>query len=186
MSLIISDNMKKRGLFIGRFNPPHLGHFKALEEILRENAVDEVIIGIGSAQESYTQMNPFTAGERFEMILAGLKELNLFNENILVVPLLDINNNNQWVSYILSILPHFEFVYSNNPLVKLLIDKNPQLEILDIKLIKRNEFSSTNIRKKIIIEDESWKELVPKSIVNVIIDLQGINRIKTLSTNDLA
>ncbi|HDJ89497.1 MAG TPA: nicotinamide-nucleotide adenylyltransferase, partial [Thermoprotei archaeon] len=58
--------MKMRGLFIGRFQPFHLGHFYALKWILSK--VDEVIIGIGSAQVSYTIKNPFTLGERIEMI----------------------------------------------------------------------------------------------------------------------
>ncbi|MEM3079801.1 MAG: adenylyltransferase/cytidyltransferase family protein, partial [Thermoproteota archaeon] len=54
--------MSSRGLFIGRFQPFHLGHLKAVEYII--NRVDEVIIGIGSAQYSHTLENPFTAGER--------------------------------------------------------------------------------------------------------------------------
>ena len=59
-----------RGLYIGRFQPYHLGHQAVLEEIARE--VDEIVIVIGSAQESHGPENPFTSGERMEMIYAAL------------------------------------------------------------------------------------------------------------------
>ncbi|MEM0023032.1 MAG: adenylyltransferase/cytidyltransferase family protein, partial [Archaeoglobaceae archaeon] len=48
-----------RALFIGRFQPYHLGHHEVVKKILEE--VDELIIGIGSAQESHSLENPFTA-----------------------------------------------------------------------------------------------------------------------------
>ncbi|MCK5309571.1 MAG: adenylyltransferase/cytidyltransferase family protein, partial [Thermoplasmata archaeon] len=51
-----------RGLIIGRFQPFHKGHFEVLKEIAGQ--VDKLIIGIGSADESYTFEDPFTAGER--------------------------------------------------------------------------------------------------------------------------
>ncbi len=47
-----------RGLYIGRFQPYHLGHQAVLEKIAEE--VDEIVIVIGSAQESHTAENPFT------------------------------------------------------------------------------------------------------------------------------
>ena len=55
-----------RGLYIGRFQPYHLGHQAVLESISEE--MDEIVVVIGSAQESHTIDNPFTAGERMEMI----------------------------------------------------------------------------------------------------------------------
>lgn len=176
--------MKKRGLFIGRFNPPHYGHLTALKTILEENNLDEVIIGIGSAQESFTITNPFSAGERFEMIELGIEEMKLNSRNIIIIPIPDINNNNQWVDYIRSFLPNFHIVYSNNPLVKLLIEKNQNLEVRSIKLNNRKEFSSTNIRSKIINEDKLWKEFIPNSIADYLEKIGGLNRIKTLASND--
>ena len=59
-----------RGLYIGRFQPYHLGHQAVLEKIAEE--MDEIVIVIGSAQESHTAENPFTSGERMEMIYAAL------------------------------------------------------------------------------------------------------------------
>ncbi|MCJ7698989.1 adenylyltransferase/cytidyltransferase family protein, partial [Candidatus Bathyarchaeota archaeon] len=43
--------MVGRGLYVGRFQPFHLGHLCAVKKILGE--VDEVIVAIGSAQYSH-------------------------------------------------------------------------------------------------------------------------------------
>lgn len=42
-----------RGLLIGRFQPFHLGHEYLIERI--DEAVDEVVVGIGSAGESHSK-----------------------------------------------------------------------------------------------------------------------------------
>ena len=56
----------KRGILIGRMQPVHNGHIQVINKILEE--VDEIIIGIGSAQLSHELKNPFTAGERILMM----------------------------------------------------------------------------------------------------------------------
>ena len=102
----------KRALFIGRFQPFHKGHIYCVKKLLK--SFDEVIIVVGSAQESRTKKNPFTAGERVEMIRLSFKsELS----RILILPVPDINNHLYWVSHILSYVPKFDEVYSNNELV---------------------------------------------------------------------
>ena len=55
-----------RGLYVGRFQPFHLGHLGAIKAVLKE--IDEFVIVIGSAQYSHNSNNPFTAGERLVMI----------------------------------------------------------------------------------------------------------------------
>lgn len=64
---MLSDNMNKvRGILIGRMQPVHNGHMQIIDKILDE--VDEIIIGIGSAQLSHEIKDPFTAGERILMM----------------------------------------------------------------------------------------------------------------------
>ena len=58
--------MIKRGLVIGRFQPPHLGHLGVIKEVL--NQQDEVIIVVAASQLSHTKKNPLTAGERITLI----------------------------------------------------------------------------------------------------------------------
>jgi len=55
-----------RGIYWGRFNPPHKGHLQLIKKILRE--VDNLIIVVGSAQEKNTKRNPFSGKERKKMI----------------------------------------------------------------------------------------------------------------------
>src|SRR5436189_227334 len=62
--------MTGRAFFIGRFQPFHRGHLAMVRRILESN--EEIIVGIGSAQYSHTGENPFTAGERYEMIKRAL------------------------------------------------------------------------------------------------------------------
>jgi nicotinamide-nucleotide adenylyltransferase len=49
-----------RGLFIGRFQPFHNGHYMAIKDILKIE--DEVIICVAASQISYTISNPFQVG----------------------------------------------------------------------------------------------------------------------------
>jgi len=61
-----------RGLMMGRFQPFHLGHLDLVKQILSE--CDEIIIAITSSQFNYLEKDPFTAGERIEMIHQSLKD----------------------------------------------------------------------------------------------------------------
>ena len=51
---------KVRGILIGRMQPVHNGHIEVIKKTLEE--VDEIVIGIGSAQKSHELKDPFTAG----------------------------------------------------------------------------------------------------------------------------
>lgn len=177
----------KRALYIGRFNPLHLGHLKAIEYILdsEKNSIDQLIVGIGTAQESFTISNPFTAGERFEFILQALREMKVPSEKFLIVPIPDLNNNNQWISYVQSLLPEFSIIYSNNSLVQLLVEKYSSLTLKSIPLLKRNEWSATSIRNKMIENDDSWTKSVPDSVRKLIFEFNGIRRIQLLAKSDM-
>ena len=63
---------KKKILFIGRFQPFHKGHLGTLEKIAKVEDVGEIVIGIGSSDQSFTSYNPFTVEEREEMIRSSL------------------------------------------------------------------------------------------------------------------
>jgi nicotinamide-nucleotide adenylyltransferase len=76
--------MVKRAVFVGRFQPFHLGHLIVAKDILEE--VDELIVVIGSAQYSHTIENPFTSGERMMMIREALREAQVPAERYWIVP----------------------------------------------------------------------------------------------------
>jgi len=168
-----------RALYIGRFQPYHLGHQAVLEKIAME--VEEIVIVIGSAQESHTPDNPFTGGERMEMIYAALSECSL-RERCYVMPLQDIQRNSVWVSHLQSMVPRFEAVYSNNPLVVRLISE-AGIEVLNPPMYQRGLYSGTTIRK-LMVDNGNWKKLVPKSVAELIDEIGGVERLISVSKSD--
>jgi nicotinamide-nucleotide adenylyltransferase len=108
-----------RALFVGRFQPFHFGHLHAIQTILEE--AEELIIVVGSAQMSHEPDNPFTAGERIEMIRAALKEAGVKRERYMLIPIADAPSHRTWVSYVESQTPRFDVVYSNQALTSRLL-----------------------------------------------------------------
>lgn len=170
-----------RGFFIGRFQPYHLGHHEIVREIINE--VDELIIGIGSAQESHTLENPFTAGERILMVSKALDEIDPeLRKRVYIIPLEDIYRNALWVSHVVSMVPPFDVVFSNNPLVVRLF-KEAGFEVRKTKLYNREFLQGREIRK-MMIEGDSWEKYVPKSVAKVIKEVGGVERIREIAKND--
>ncbi len=130
--------------------------------------VDELIVGIGSAERSYTKEDPFTAGERMEMVL------RFSGDRTIPVPVRDINRYSVWVSHVTSLVPPFDVVFSNNPLTIKLF-KEASVEVRSTKLVERNRFSGTHIRK-VMLERGDWSELVPDPVREYILEIDGVSR----------
>lgn len=173
---------KIRGILIGRMQPVHNGHIQIIKQILDE--VDEIIIGIGSAQLSHELKDPFTAGERIVMITQALAEEGIDASRYYIIPMQDINFNAIWVSHVKMLTPPFSIVYSGNPLVKQLFSEEG-FEVRQPPLYDRLHLSGTEVRKR-ILEDENWQELVPKATVDVLNEINGIERIKNLAVKEIS
>jgi nicotinamide-nucleotide adenylyltransferase len=172
--------MVDRGLFVGRFQPFHLGHLYAIRDILKE--VDELIIVIGSAQYSHNIDNPFTAGERLMMVRKALEEAGISDSRVWVVPVPDVHLHMMWVSAVEGYTPPFGAVYSNEPLTRrLFMEAGYKVKI--VRFHERKLYSSTKIREQ-MQKGENWKELVPKSVVAFIKEIDGINRLRDLNKSD--
>lgn len=172
--------MVKRGLYVGRFQPFHLGHLGAIKDILKE--VDELIIVIGSAQYSHLLDNPFTAGERMVMIRKALEEAGLSYSRFWIVPVPDMHLHMMWVSAVEGYTPSFDVVYSNEPLTRRLFIE-AGYEVKAIRFHKRKIYSSTEIRER-MLKDKSWEKLVPKSVAAFIKEIDGVNRLRDLNKSD--
>ncbi|WNY28620.1 Bifunctional NMN adenylyltransferase/Nudix hydrolase [Methanimicrococcus stummii] len=169
----------KRAFYVGRFQPFHYGHEKILNTIAEE--VDEVVIGIGSAQKSHSTRDPFTAGERVEMVL---KSLENFPIRHYIIPLQDVEYNALWVPHVKSMSPKFDVAYSNNPLVIQLFTE-AGIEVRRPAMHERSIYSGTAIRKSMIeSKNREWTEYVPPTVAEVIDEVGGICRIKRVSGND--
>ncbi len=167
----------RRGLYLGRFQPYHLGHHQVLKQIAKE--VDEIIIGIGSAQKSHEIENPFTAGERVLMVSSALSE---FGIKYYVIPIEDIQRNSLWVSHVKSMVPPFEIAYTNNPLVIELLSE-AGIKVKQSPLFKRNNYSGTEIRRR-MLKGEKWEHFVTEKVVEIIKEIDGVKRLKTVAKSD--
>jgi nicotinamide-nucleotide adenylyltransferase len=174
--------MPKRGLYVGRFQPFHLGHLSAIKEVLKE--ADELVVVIGSAQYSHNFNNPFTAGERLVMVRKALEESGVDSGKVWIVPVPDVHLHMMWVSSVEGYTPHFDVVYSNEPLTRRLFTE-AGYQVKPIRFFDRKDYSSTEIREK-MVKDENWEKLVPKSVRTLIKEIDGINRLKDLTKTDKA
>jgi len=172
--------MVNRGLYVGRFQPFHLGHIDAIKHALKE--VDELVIVIGSAQYSHNANNPFTAGERLVMVRQALLEAEVDDSTFWIVPVPDVHLHMLWVSAVEGYTPKFNVVYSNEPLTKRLF-MEAGYEVKTIPLFERKVYTSTVVREK-MVKDDSWIELVPKSISVFILKIDGVNRLRDLVRTD--
>lgn len=167
----------KRGLYVGRFQPFHNGH-KAVIDLLCDE-VDELIIGIGSAQMSHDIRHPFTAGERVLMIQRVLADAKI---PVYIIPLEDIKRNALWVAHVVSMVPPFDVVYTSNPLViRLFTEAGFRVE--SPPMYQRQELSGTAIRQK-MLEGDEWKQYVPEAAGLVIESVGGVERICDISRTD--
>jgi len=144
--------------------------------------VDELIVGIGSAQESHTLENPFTAGERVLMLTRALAEADINLSRVHLIPIPDVNNNAVWVSHVISLSPPFQIVYSGNPLVRRLF-KEAGFETRTPPMFKRKEYWGTEIRDR-MVKGGRWEELVPKAVLEVMREIKAVERLKDLSKTD--
>lgn len=141
--------------------------------------VDELVLGIGSADQSHTRRDPFTAGERIMMITKSLVDVDLVTYP---VPIEDLDRNSVWVSHVRSMSPHFEIAYSNNPLVIQLFEE-AGVEVRQSPMFNREELEGTEVRERMIARGD-WRSLVPQAVVEVIEEINGIERLQRVSGSD--
>lgn len=160
-----------RGLIIGRFQPLHKGHLAAIREALR--GCDDLVIVIGSAELSHTTDNPFTAGERYQMLLSSLSPDEL--SRVHMIPIRDVNRYAAWVSHVESYVPPFDIVFSNNDLTRSLFS-GAGYDARRTKAYNPRTYSGTEIRRR-IAAGEKWQQLVPPTVAIIIEGLGSRQRL---------
>lgn len=90
----------KTGLYIGRFQPLHMGHTQIIDKMLDE--CETVIIAVGSAQESGTERNPLN----FVLRRLLIHETYLrYADRIIILPINDrqtYSDDPTWGDYLLN------------------------------------------------------------------------------------
>ena len=177
----IIENGNRIALFIGRFQPLHHGHIYVLKNILKSNK--KMKIGIGSSQLSHTLNDPFTSEERKKFLKCALEKRSISSKRYEIYDIPDIFNAKKWVDHVISIVGEFNLVYSNSDWVRELFF-NKRIKVEKKITIFKKKFNANNIRNLIIKNDKKWKSLVPKEVVKLIEEFNGIKRIKSLYGNN--
>jgi len=161
-----------RALFVGRFQPFHLGHLSVVQKILTE--MDEIIIAIGSAENNFLSDNPFTASERMELIRIALDEAKIPREKYWIVAVRNIDNYALWVEHLTKLVPKFEVVYSGSAIVQELFKKHGKFKINSVE--EKIKINATIVREK-ISTNQDWEKLVPLATVKLIKEFGGEERL---------
>ena len=147
----------KVGLYIGRFQPYHLGHHSIIKKMAQECEV--VIIAVGSAQESGTEHNPFSYEMRRSMIWYSIYRI-VDDYRIVGVP--DRENPSEdpsWTKYLL------KYVFDSTGLMPEVIYQGDDqvrenwYDGVDIKveIVPRNKIPiSASLLRKVILADDYW------------------------------
>ncbi|MBN2421818.1 nicotinamide-nucleotide adenylyltransferase [Candidatus Woesearchaeota archaeon] len=151
----------KTALFIGRFQPFHLGHLEYVKRILRK--YDNLIIVIGSSQKKNTEKNPFSYEQRKEMIIGSLKESGIDIKKIKIQPLKDFpEDNEKWFNNLKKEVNRFDTYFAGeNKLTKQILEKHGY----NVNIIKKRikGIFATRIRRR-IKQGKEWKEDVPEFV----------------------
>jgi nicotinamide-nucleotide adenylyltransferase len=168
---------KHRGIFVGRFQPFHLGHLAAIKFALSH--IEELVVVIGSAQKSHEIRNPFTAGERIQMIKDSLNEDSEVDlKRILLIPIADVDIHSLWTHQVDNFVPSYEVVFTNDIFTHLLF-RERGMKVVEPMLIQREELSATEVRSR-MAKGGDWKKLVSPQTIKVVEHINGIERIKTI------
>jgi cytidyltransferase-related domain len=173
----------RRALLFGRFQPFHKGHVSVTMWALREVGFEEIVFLIGMASENYTPRNPFTAGERIEMIRLSLKDEGIPLDRAITATIHTLETSVGSVHYVLSYVPRVEVILTRNPVIsKIFIDAG--IKVMQPPLFNREEWRGEVIRDKIARGDSSWKEAVTPSTAEFIEGIGGVERIRWAHSRD--
>lgn len=162
----------KVALFIGRFQPFHNGHLFSLKKCLE--LADEVIVGVGSSQESGTENNPWNFETRKMMV----ETLSGVSRKVKIVAIPDNPSDQIWLQEVKRLAGKFDVVVSNNDWV-LSIMKSAGYTVFETGLYNRDELEGVKIRAMMRAGEEGWKLRVPEEVAGQI-DVSAVNKFNSL------
>ena len=165
------------GLFIGRFQPFHRGHESIIRKMLEE--CEQVIIVIGSAQESDTELNPFRYEYRRLMIQKVFPD---YYNRIIILGIADRakpSDDESWGEYLLNtiyknigMMPDVIYQGGENKHTHWFDSFDISIVNIDRELLK---VSATEIRKAILEENfDFYKKFMPEALYSEFTNLREI------------
>lgn len=168
-------------LVVGRFQPFHHGHLALVKHAIDRHG--SVVVAIGSADASHTAENPFTAGERYEMVREALREAALLDRaSIVTVP--DVNRNPLWVAHVQAYCPPFDVVLTNNALPSQLF-RDAGVKVEGFPLLDRAALEGTRLRESLRTGGD-WRRHVPAAVARVLERIGAEARLSALAGSDRA
>lgn len=107
--------MTKTAVFLGRFQPFHIGHMSIVDKIF-QNDFERLLLVIGSADKFGTDENPWNVQEREEIIRASIP-LEI-QEKIDIASLADVPDDDEWCENLKVILPSGITLFTGNEWVR--------------------------------------------------------------------
>ena len=176
------SSSRRRALIFGRFQPFHRGHLSIVKWAFR-NGFDEIVFLVGMASENYTPQNPFTAGERIEMIRLSLADEGLPLDRAITATIRTLETSIGSVYYVLSYVPRVDTILTRNPVIaKIFLDAG--ISVMTPPLFNRDRWRGERIRRLIAKGDDSWKEDVTESTAKFIEEIGGVERLRWLISKD--
>jgi nicotinamide-nucleotide adenylyltransferase len=164
---------KRRGLFITRAQPFHLGHVALLNAMKQD--VDELIFLVAMANQSHTMNNIATSGERLEMCLPWLNKVWPGRYFLVALPYSDFSMENFLELEFL--LPKFDKVHTSNPNVAVLAESaGLSTQFYPIQ----NKIRGSLIRD-CFRQDRPFEEYVPESTLLLLAKAKIPQRLRALS-----
>jgi nicotinamide-nucleotide adenylyltransferase len=169
---------EKRALFLGGLQPftgvyeDNNGHISNIRLALEK--CDQAVIAIGSAQESYKDSDPLTAGKRVEVVRYTLLANGVDASKFYVVPIRDVSANAAYAAKVIALCPEFHAVIAGNDWTKQLFGEgNYEILPVDRNPVKGTDtpISATRVRntvKDIIKKNHSKDNVVSEETVKEI------------------
>ena len=162
-------------LLPGRFQPFHRGHLAIAQAAVADS--HELLVMIGSAQEAVTWENPFSAGERHAMVVAGMTAAGLSPRAIVAVE--DLNDYDRWVAHVVAQLGQFDCVYSANALVQRLFGA-AGYPVIAPELQNRQAWKGAAIRQALAVAG-AWETALQPEVAALVQRYGGPERLRSLA-----
>ncbi len=168
MKKITMENKPFRfGLIVGRFQTLHIGHEDMINKAIA--VCERVGILVGSSEESGNFANPFTYGQRAEMLCT------VFGERISVYPLPDIfaESCSEWGDYVLDtayagfgMYPDL-FVSGVEPRRSEWFAGKHGINVAELYIPKTINISAASMREYLVNDSfDEWKKYTPSLLWN--------------------
>lgn len=173
------NSQEKTALLIWRCQPAHFWTLDALRQAA-SHWITKVLFWIGSADKEYTENNPFTFNERYDML--GIYS-NMINDILSfdpkdVYPITDFGDDKLWSNYIIKHLPKFDYVITWNPHVKKIFE-NLWFPVINLEI--RVPIKASIIRTQIRMENKQvLLESIPQEIIDYLDKIDAFERFKKI------